>query len=367
MATTAADGNKNQSMLKVPENAPPSQAEYAQWAAAMQAYYSGGPQAFFPNASSNPSPHPFPFGWGTQYPYGGPSPYAPPLAMFPHPGVGQQAATTPPYSHVPPASSLGPDSTTLRPKAVVRGSSGEDSKPAGTPTKGRSEDIAPDVKEENANTEFPSTFKEANGNGDASQEKDERHMSGLTMLRKRSYEHMNEAGLLPNGLDAPPHNAAGAFAAPSAGAFNPSSAPGGTQNGGNGTQESWLQDEREVKRQRRKQSNRESARRSRLRKQAECEELGTRVDGLQLDNCQLKNELTNVSEILKQISEDHKRLVEEYARATGKRANTSFDMDMVKKVLNRANELVQQQSNDPKSGQRIGEGTPTTIKAAASN
>jgi len=342
MATTATDGNKNQSMLKVPEGGPPSQADYAQWAAAMQqAYYNGGGPQFFPNASSTPSPHPFPFGWGTQYPYGGPSPY-PPLTMFPPPGVaGQQTAGAPPYSHVPPASSLGPDSTTLRPKPVVRGGAGEDAKASGTPTKRRG-DPAADVKEENANGDFPASFKEANGNGDSAQDKDDRHMSGLTMLRKRSYEHMSEAGLLPNGPEAP---TPGAFAAPAT-AFNPSGTAGATQNGGNGTQtpESWLQDEREVKRQRRKQSNRESARRSRLRKQAECEELGTRVDGLQLDNCQLKNELTNVTELLKQISEEHKRLVEEFTRATGKRATTTVDMDMVKKVLSRASELVQQQS-----------------------
>ncbi|XLS47819.1 hypothetical protein HN51_022177 [Arachis hypogaea] len=37
--------------------------------------------------------------------------------------------------------------------------------------------------------------------------------------------------------------------------------------------EQWIQDERDLKRQKRKQSNRESARKSRLRKQAECEEL----------------------------------------------------------------------------------------------
>ena len=39
-------------------------------------------------------------------------------------------------------------------------------------------------------------------------------------------------------------------------------------------------DEREVKKMRRKQSNRESARRSRLRKQAECEQLGRQVKDL---------------------------------------------------------------------------------------
>lgn len=46
----------------------------------------------------------------------------------------------------------------------------------------------------------------------------------------------------------------------------------------------WIQDERELKRQRRKQSNRESARRSRLRKQAECDELAQRAEVLKEEN-----------------------------------------------------------------------------------
>ena len=48
------------------------------------------------------------------------------------------------------------------------------------------------------------------------------------------------------------------------------------------------QDEREVKRQRRKQSNRESARRSRLRKQAECEHLAVKLKELEDENIKLK-------------------------------------------------------------------------------
>ena len=44
----------------------------------------------------------------------------------------------------------------------------------------------------------------------------------------------------------------------------------------------------EVKRQRRKQSNRESARRSRLRKQAECEHLAVKVKELEDENIKLK-------------------------------------------------------------------------------
>lgn len=46
----------------------------------------------------------------------------------------------------------------------------------------------------------------------------------------------------------------------------------------------FSQDDREGRKLRRKQSNRESARRSRLRKQAECEALNTTVSDLQQEN-----------------------------------------------------------------------------------
>ncbi|XP_065001596.1 bZIP transcription factor 1-B-like isoform X1 [Musa acuminata AAA Group] len=58
--------------------------------------------------------------------------------------------------------------------------------------------------------------------------------------------------------------------------------------------EIWLQDERELKRQRRKQSNRESARRSRLRKQAEYEELAQRVEVLKEENSALRAEVDRI-------------------------------------------------------------------------
>ncbi|XWS32087.1 hypothetical protein CRYUN_Cryun23aG0130400 [Craigia yunnanensis] len=67
--------------------------------------------------------------------------------------------------------------------------------------------------------------------------------------------------------------------------------------------EVWLQNERELKRERRKQSNRESARRSRLRKQAETEELALKVESLTAESATLKseiNQLTEKSEILRQ-------------------------------------------------------------------
>ncbi|XP_072094163.1 common plant regulatory factor 1 isoform X4 [Arachis hypogaea] len=60
--------------------------------------------------------------------------------------------------------------------------------------------------------------------------------------------------------------------------------------------EAWMQNERELKRERRKQSNRDSARRSRLRKQAETEELARKVESLSAENVLLKSEINRLAE-----------------------------------------------------------------------
>uniref|UniRef100_A0A0D9XY05 BZIP domain-containing protein n=1 Tax=Leersia perrieri TaxID=77586 RepID=A0A0D9XY05_9ORYZ len=73
------------------------------------------------------------------------------------------------------------------------------------------------------------------------------------------------------------------------GKATPAAAPGSLVPG-----EQWVQDERELKRQRRKQSNRESARRSRLRKQAECEELAQRAEVLKQENASLRDEVNRI-------------------------------------------------------------------------
>ncbi|XP_062187097.1 DNA-binding protein EMBP-1-like isoform X2 [Phragmites australis] len=68
-------------------------------------------------------------------------------------------------------------------------------------------------------------------------------------------------------------------------------------------------DERELKRERRKQSNRESARRSRLRKQQECEELGRKVADLTTENNALRAELDNIKKACKEMEAENSRLV----------------------------------------------------------
>ncbi|KAI3876841.1 hypothetical protein MKW92_042838 [Papaver armeniacum] len=69
-------------------------------------------------------------------------------------------------------------------------------------------------------------------------------------------------------------------------------------------------DDREVKKQRRKQSNRESARRSRLRKQAESEELSLKVESLNVENMALKSEMRRLAEGSEKLRLENASLME---------------------------------------------------------
>lgn len=74
--------------------------------------------------------------------------------------------------------------------------------------------------------------------------------------------------------------------------------------------EAWVQNERELKRERRKQSNRESARRSRLRKQAETEELAKKVESLNAENVALKSEINQLVENSQKLRNENAKLME---------------------------------------------------------
>ncbi|CAN6286435.1 unnamed protein product [Urochloa humidicola] len=74
---------------------------------------------------------------------------------------------------------------------------------------------------------------------------------------------------------------------------------------------SQMQDERELKRERRKQSNRESARRSRLRKQQECEELAQKVTDLTAINGALRSELDQLKKACEDMEAENSQLMGE--------------------------------------------------------
>ncbi|KAH9313929.1 hypothetical protein KI387_022556, partial [Taxus chinensis] len=89
--------------------------------------------------------------------------------------------------------------------------------------------------------------------------------------------------------------------------------------------ELWIQDERELKRQRRKQSNRESARRSRLRKQAECEELAQKVETLTVENISLRSELNRMAEECKKLTAENASIMEQLSKVHGEDTATASE------------------------------------------
>ncbi|RLN24562.1 G-box-binding factor 3-like [Panicum miliaceum] len=72
-------------------------------------------------------------------------------------------------------------------------------------------------------------------------------------------------------------------------------------------------DDKESKRERRKQSNRESARRSRLRKQAETEELARKVELLTAENTSLRSEINKLTESSQKLRMENSALMEKLA------------------------------------------------------
>uniref|UniRef100_A0A0E0Q5J7 BZIP domain-containing protein n=1 Tax=Oryza rufipogon TaxID=4529 RepID=A0A0E0Q5J7_ORYRU len=87
-------------------------------------------------------------------------------------------------------------------------------------------------------------------------------------------------------------------------------------------------DERELKRERRKQSNRESARRSRLRKQQECEELARKVAELTTENSALRSELDQLKKACEDMEAENTRLMGDKAQYKGPTVTTTLGMSI---------------------------------------
>ncbi|KAJ0989303.1 hypothetical protein J5N97_007659 [Dioscorea zingiberensis] len=92
-------------------------------------------------------------------------------------------------------------------------------------------------------------------------------------------------------------------------------------------------DERALKRERRKQSNRESARRSRLRKQAEAEELAMKVDALTNENASLRSEINRLREKSENLRLENTSLIDKLKNATEEEmAHDARDSDGTKTI-----------------------------------
>ncbi|KAL0423907.1 UNVERIFIED_CONTAM: G-box-binding factor 1 [Sesamum radiatum] len=291
----------------------PTTPAYPDWSSSMQAFYgAGATPPFFASTVASPTPHPYL--WGSQHPlmppYGTPVPYP---ALYPPGGV---------YAH--PNMATAPN--------AVHGTGELD----GKPTEGK--DRASSKK-----------AKGASGNHVMIWERLEmqKQLRALEMMldssaaKKGSFDQMLADGAnaqnngvptnfqtsvpgnpvvsvpatnLNIGMDlwnASPAGSGAMKLRPNQPGVSPTIAPPGMIN------DQWIQDERELKRQKRKQSNRESARRSRLRKQAECEELQHRVETLSNENHTLRDELQRLSEECEKLTSENNSIKEELTKLCG--------------------------------------------------
>jgi len=136
-----------------------------------------------------------------------------------------------------------------------------------------------------------------------------------------------------------------------------------TANGGSNG-EVWM-DERELKRQRRKQSNRESARRSRLRKQAECEELGGRVDALSTENVTLRAELERLKETCGALETDNTVLTDKLKELKGPDAVEAVRKEVAKKKDEAKGEEDGKKKENGKTGELTNGKRKAEVKAEA--
>ncbi|KAL6993619.1 G-box binding factor [Sarracenia purpurea var. burkii] len=253
----------------------PATPSYPDWSSSMQAYYGGGTAPFFATTIASPTPHPYL--WGSQHallpPYGTPVPYPalyPPGGVYVHPNMAM-------------APIMGQTNVEFEGKSVDGKHQTSNKNSKGTPGNtslivGRGGEIG--------NT--------ASGSG----------YDGGT----QSAESGSEGSSDPNDEN---NNQEYAATASKKGCFGQMLADGA--NARNNT----AGDERELKRQKRKLSNRESARRSRLRKQAECEELQARVEALTNENCTLRDELQRFSEECEKLKSENNSIKEELTRLSG--------------------------------------------------
>ncbi|KAL5197471.1 hypothetical protein ABZP36_000983 [Zizania latifolia] len=115
-------------------------------------------------------------------------------------------------------------------------------------------------------------------------------------------------------------------------------------------------DERELKRERRKQSNRESARRSRLRKQQECEELARKVAELTTENNALRTELDQLKKACEDMEAENTRLMGGKDQYQGPTVTTTLGMSIDSSKTERRDDESQlhKNTNNNSNGNYVG-------------
>lgn len=302
----------------------PTTPSYPDWSNSMQAYYgAAATPSFFTTTAASPTPHPYM--WGGQHammpPYRTPLPYPafyPPGGLYAHTtmatvanmgqGNGEMEGKTPDGKDRASSKKI---KGALGNSDLVGGKGGE----IGKATSGSGNDGATQSAESGSE-----------GSSDESDENNNQHEYAAPSNKKGSFDQMLVDGAnsqnIANGANGNPIGSVSAAnlsmgmdlwsASPANSGVKMRQNPHAAGMMG----EQWM-DERELKKQKRKQSNRESARRSRLRKQAECEELQVRVDTLMNENRGLKDELQRLSEECEKLTSENSSIKEDLTRLCG--------------------------------------------------
>lgn len=373
---------------------------YPDWAA-MQAYY--GPRVAMPpyfNSAVAPGHPPPPYMWGPPQPMV--PPYGPPYAaiyapggVYAHPAiplgaqVHGQAVSSPAVSDPPVATPLSIDSPVKSPgntdKGLIKKLKGFDglAMSIGNGNAEKAEGDAENKLSQSSDTEGSSNRSDGSTD-EADQNKRKRSREG-TPTSVEDEESKAKVVLHPAdkvlGVPITPENGsagqvAGTVVSRSVATTLELRNPGVNVKGNSATvspnpvvsSEPWLQNERELKRERRKQSNRESARRSRLRKQAETEELARRVESLSAENIALKSEIN-------QMVENSQKLRLENATLTTKlkslqsgqdEVNDSTDVDVKLNPTDSTENLLSKVNNSGSVGRNSDEGADVYGKSSKS-
>lgn len=322
--------------LSAQETPPPP--SYPDWSSSMQAYYgAGGTPPFFASTVASPTPHPYM--WGGQHPlmppYGTPVPYPalyPPAGVYAHPNMATTPSTAPANAEL---EGKVPEGKERAPTKKSKGTSGN-----ANHIGGRAGESAKAASSSGNDGATQSAESGSDGLSDASDENNDRNE--FHGSKKGSFHQMLAEATAQNNTSGPnlrtpvPGNPVVSVPATNLNMgmdlWNASAGSGAMKGRPNAIvgrdgmmPDQWVQDERELKRQKRKQSNRESARRSRLRKQAECEELQTRVESLSSENHTLRDELRRLSEECEKLTSENNTIKDELTRLCGPEAVSKLE------------------------------------------
>ncbi|KAK4771910.1 hypothetical protein SAY86_013685 [Trapa natans] len=287
---------------------------YPDWSSPMQAYYGTGiTPPFFTSTVASPTPHPYL--WGNQHPmippYGTPVPYTaiyPHGGVYAHPNMAMTPVSAPTTNTVAEGKGAeGKDGTSSKRHKGTAGYGGKKAGQGVKATSGSGNDGDPQSGD--SGSEGSSDANEDNNPQEFGTSTSQDNAAGANVHPSLTGKPVSSAPATNLNIGMDVWNSSSAHgAAKIRPTVSPALVPSAMMP------DQWIQDEREIKRQRRKQSNRESARRSRLRKQAECEELQAKVESLTTENSTLKGELQRLTQECETLASENNSIKEELAR-----------------------------------------------------